>query len=478
MRLVNDTDRWYAPANRQPPRLQTTAKEEEIKRQIQSMLKIGIIQRSTEGHYSQVHLVPKPDNKWRFTIDYRNLNSCSTIARWPLPHIGNMLQRIGSRKPSYFAKFDMTSGYHQFPLHPDDSKYTSFITYMGIYEWNRIVMGLSGAGSNFQERMATEVLASLIYVTCEVYLDDILVYGTTEHELLTRVREILERFRAFHVFFNPKKVEIGLERLEFVGHLIDKYGIHMTDSKLDSIRNFPQPVLKRELKSFLGLANYFRDHVRHHSSLAKPLQDAIQGYSAKDRNHRIKWTDDLSSAFVTMKDAVSKSQKLNFLRDDLEIFLQTDASDYGIGAYLFQKVPTPTTNTEHPIMFISKSLDKVQCKWSTPEKEMYAIWYALKKMEHLIRDTHFILETDHENLTREKTTGSPKVLRWKLDIQQYDYTIRHIKGVDNVVADGFSRLCDKEDIEYCASLNEEESVAQYLFDEEQTATQQRHTCLE
>ena len=150
----------------------------------------------------------------------------------------------------------------------------------------------------------------------------------------------------------------------------------------------------------------------------------------------MRWTPDLEAHYEALKAAICNCQKLHYVNEDYPVYLQTDASDYGIGAYLKQVSPE---DSDIPIMFISKSLDKTQCRWSTPEKEMYAIWYALQKMYHLLRDIHFHIQTDHENLTRHKVTGSPKVLRWKLDIQQFNFTIVHIKGTDNVVADDFSR---------------------------------------
>ena len=211
--------------------------------------------------------------------------------------------------------------------------------------------------------------------------------------------------------------------------------------------------------------------MRNHSILAHPLQSILDGYSSKDRNHRIKWTDALKADYETLKAAVSDCQKLYFLIDTMgNVHLQTDASDYGIGAYLFQITPE---GDHHPIMFMSKSLNPVECRWSTPEKEMFGIWFALKKMEHLIRDIPFTLHTDHENLIHDRTSGSPKVLRWKLDIQQFDFTIQHIKGEDNTVADALSRLCEKEDVEYCAALNEEECVTDYLIQEIKTAKRKR-----
>jgi hypothetical protein len=462
-----DLEKWQVSANRLPPRLITAAKQEEVRKQVELMLELGIIRPSQEPYYSQAHLVPKPGGlKWRFTVDYRNLNRCMTLAGWPIPNQAAMIQRIGAKKPRFFAKIDLTTGYNQFPLHPDSYKYTAFITHMGEYEWTRIVMGLSSAGSNFQSKMAMEVLVGLVYIICELYIDDVITWGDTEEELIDNLRQILARLQKKRVLANPDKVVIGLQRIEFVGRYIDHEGVHMTEEKLDSIRDFPLPLMKRDLKSFIGLANYFRDHVRNHSILAYPLQNLIQGYSAKDRNHKVKWDPETIAAFETMKEQVSNCQKLYFLDDDDDVWLQTDASDYGIGGYLFKRLHD---GKELPIMFISRSLNAVECRWSTIEKEMFAIWYSLKKMEYLIRDIPFNLQTDHENLIRDKHTGSPKVIRWKLDIQQYNYKVSHIKGVDNVVADGFSRLCKQEDFEYCASLDVDETVDQYLYEDDQEA---------
>jgi len=136
---------------------------------------------------------------------------------------------------------------------------------------------------------------------------------------------------------------------------------------------------------------------------------------------------------------VGECPALTFMREDLPVYLHTDASDYGIGAYLFQK--SPTDNVELPVAFISKSLTKERLRWSVPEKEAFAIFYAFQKLEYLIRDVYFILRTDHKNLTYINEEGSPKVRRWKLAIQEYNFDIEYIKGEDNVVADALSRLC-------------------------------------
>ena len=146
------------------------------------MLEHGLIRESQAEFYSQVHHTPKPNNKWRFCVDYRNLNTVSDGMGWPIPNISQMLQRLGQHRPRYFAKLDLTSSYHQAPLAANSRLYTAFITLMGIFEWLRVPMGLKGAPSYFQQVMATVVLAGLMYIICELYLDDIIVHGKTEDE--------------------------------------------------------------------------------------------------------------------------------------------------------------------------------------------------------------------------------------------------------------------------------------------------------
>ena len=159
------------------------AKQEETLRQLTQMLKNNVIQKSQAPEYSQVLLTPKPNNKWRFCVDYRNLNDCSDSMGWPIPNIEQMLQRIGHQKPKIFGKMDMTSGYFQAPIHEGSRRMTAFITFMGIYEWLRVPMGLKGAPSYFQQMIATVVLVGLLYHTCELYIDDILIYGAKKQPM-------------------------------------------------------------------------------------------------------------------------------------------------------------------------------------------------------------------------------------------------------------------------------------------------------
>jgi hypothetical protein len=437
LRLEVDHTRWHSSAARLPPRLQGAVKGKEILLQTSQMLELGLIRPSQEAYHSQVHLVRKPNDKWRFTIDFRLLNDATTKMSWPLPNIGEMLERIGSTRPTIFSKFDLTSGYHQFPLEEASRRYTAFVTPFGTYEYTRVPMGITPAGSYFQQTMAVEVLAELLHQGREIYLDDLLQYDNSEEVHLIRLRETFTRARVKNLKFHPEKMVIGASAIGFVGHLIDTTGIRFSDEKLDGIRDFALPKTKRDLKSFLGLANYFRDHVSHHSDLAARLQGMIGNYEQKQRSAHLLWTPDLLACYSNLQEAIIQCQKLFYLDDSLPIHLATDASDYALGAYLYQVRPD---GTEIPIRFVSKSFTGEQLRWNVPEKECYAIVFTLKKLEHLLRDNFFVLHTDHENLTRCYSSGSPKVYRWKLLIQGFNMDIVHIKGVDNIVADSFSRL--------------------------------------
>ena len=157
-----------------------------------------------------------------------------------------------------------------------------------------------------------------------------------------------------------------------------------------------------------------------------------------DNKRKLIWTEEGIQAFHQIRKAVNECPKLFFIDNDSPIFLHTDASDYGIGAYLFQVI----SQKEIPIAFMSKTLTTPEVRWSTIEKELYAIVYSLHKLEYLLRDRKFTLRTDHKNLTYANEPPSAKVRRWKIAIQGYDFVIEHIPGVDNIVADGLSRLLD------------------------------------
>jgi transposase InsO family protein len=297
-------------------------------------------------------------------------------------------------------------------------------------------MGLKGAPAYFQKQMVTVVLVGLVYMICEVYLDDVIVHGRTQIELVDRLRLVFERLRKFKLTLNPDKCQFGLQSIEYVGHVIDETGISMSTDRIHNVLQFDEPRNLRFLKQFLGIANYFRQHIVNYAMVTRPLHQLLLGYTKKKKSVEVKWTDETRQAFKDTKQAINECKKLYFLQKEGLITVRTDASDYAIGAYLCQM----QDGVERPIEFVSKSLVKEQIRWSTPEKEGYAIYFCLMELECHLRGRKFLLQTDHANLTHLNLSGSPKVIRWKLALQEFDFEIQHIKGVHNTVADALSRL--------------------------------------
>jgi hypothetical protein len=173
--------------NKGRPRPCSTTKQEEMRNQVTKLQELGVVQQSQASNYSQVHMVPKKPTGWRFALDYRQLNLSTKSLGWPLPNIREMFSRIGEKHAKYYGVMDLTSGYHQCEIHPESRYLTAFITLFGLFEWLRVPMGLKGAPSYFQQMMAGVVLIGLLYILCEVYLDDILVYGRDENEFLSNL---------------------------------------------------------------------------------------------------------------------------------------------------------------------------------------------------------------------------------------------------------------------------------------------------
>ena len=423
---------WETRASQQPARLQSRLKAEEIVRQVDSMLASGVIRVSTAKAHSQVMLTPKKDGAWRFCIDYRRLNVITSPTHWPLPRIKDMLYRLGDKRAKYYAVMDLTKGYYQAPLSEMAKMLTAFITPNGLYEWNRVAMGLTGAPSYFQKIMCTEVLNGLLYNICEIYLDDIIVFGRTEEEFLTNLEAVMKRLQQKNISLNPNKCKIGLTEVEYVGHTINHEGIKFSREKLQQVVNIARPTTAKGLKSFCGLANYFREHVRNHSTYAKPLNDMLIAY---DPRKQLVWTEEATNAFNTLKTLVNECPQLFFIDDSSPVHLYTDASLTGIGAYLCQV----REGKEVPIAFYSKSLRPEETKWGIPCLEAYAIWQAFHHFDYLLRDAHTHVHTDHKNLVYIRESGSDKIIRWKLDLQEYSSELDAIAGVDNPIADYMSR---------------------------------------
>jgi hypothetical protein len=277
-------------------------------------------------------------------------------------------------------------------------------------------MGTKGSGPYFQRVIATQVLDGLIYLICELYIDDVLIDGADEDTFVNNVRQVFARFRKHKIIVNPKKTQLGLEEVEYVGHLVSHKGISFTKEKRQKIQNFERPRTHKEMLMYVGLVNYFHDHVRNMNDLLRPLRKMVERY---DKHKRLEWTPEFITIYEESRRIIADCQQLFFMDENAPITLQTDASDFGIGGYLFQTVD----NMVQVIMCISKALVGAQLRWSVREKECYGIFYCFKVLEDMLKYVKFHLKTDHKNLVHINCALTGKVARWKLYIQDWNFTV-------------------------------------------------------
>lgn len=441
-------------------RPQSPEHEDEIRKQVAKLLDLNVIEVYSGQHYSQVLLVKKPDGSLRFCVDYRFVNKITKMQYYPLPNIANLLQRLGGN--SWFSVLDLTSGYHQCPVAKESRHLTAFITAGGVYQFKRVPFGLKQAPGYFQKVMQDHVLRDYIPRYCVVYIDDVIIFAKSREELVRRTRLVLKRFEQHNLTLNPKKCRLCVRSVEYVGHRISEDGVEITSKRKEAINQMRQPETISELRSFLGVTNYVREFIPRYAEVTKALYDLIpaQGQTKlkkvkklkvfktskklKPSNNKkpakspISWNAEAEVAFQAVKDAIVHSCTLKFLADEGEVRLYTDASDYAIGAHLVQ---VDETGVERTVAFYSKKLNDVQSRWNVTEKEMFSVIEAVHKFHTYIGGRHFVVMTDHRNLIFWQTVSdSAKVERWRQKLSIYDYTMRHLPGVENCMADSLSRL--------------------------------------
>ncbi|GBG88920.1 hypothetical protein CBR_g48532 [Chara braunii] len=404
---------------------------EELPKQLDELLEKGWIRPSSSPFGTPVLFVPKKEGELRMCIDYRGLNAITVKNAEPLPRIDDLLDRVQGCK--YFSKIDLKFGYHQIEVHPDDQYKTAFRTRYGHYEFIVMPFGLTNAPATFQ-RCMNDLFRPWLDRFVVVYLDDILVFSKTLEEHQGHLRQVLEKLREANFKINAKKCEWAKTQVLYLGHVLDGDDIKLEDSKIAAIRDWPTPRTLTELRSFLGLANYYRKFVRNFSTIAAPLRRLL-------RKETIwKWDKDCTSAMKKLKQALIEYPVLKVADPSLPFVVTTDASRYGIGAVLKQD----DGHGYRPVEFMSARMPSEKVVTSTYERELYALRQALEHWKHYLLGRHFKIYSDHETLRWLKTQAkmTPKLTRWAAEIDQYSFELKPVKGKYNVVADALSRRAD------------------------------------
>ena len=378
---------------------------------------------------SAAMMVPKPGGgpEQRFVCALEAINEITEDYVFPIGQVKETIRRL---EHEYYTVIDARHGFHLMELRESDRYLTAFQTRHQLWEWTRGVMGLKNTPAYFQRAM-NHMFADLIGVELEIYIDDIVIYADTADEMVARLEKVLARLDSHGMQLKRSKIQLALREIYALGHHISKKGIRISKDRSQSLLDMVVDNHK-SMRSFLGLAGWFRDHVPDLGSLTAPL------FAKPATSYGSPWTEEETSCFERIKAAVADAPLLHFIDYERPILLRTDASRLGIGGYLFQL--DAVSGAELPVCFVSKAFTAAERAWSTTDQEAYAIYYCILKLSSYIQGHHFIVETDHRNLTfMSKPNSSPRVQRWFQRLQAFTFTLRHLPGVDNPVADGLSR---------------------------------------
>lgn len=417
----------HAPPAKRPYRL--SAKEKlEVEAQIEALLAAGRIEARTSPFAAPILLVKKKDGTKRMCCDYRGLNDITVKSKYPLPLIDDLLDMLAGA--TTFSQLDLVSGYHQVEVKPEDQNKTAFVTPQGQYIWKVMPFGLTNAPSTFQLLM-NDTLKDIVGKFVLVYLDDILIFSKSVKEHKMHIKIVLDRIRKAKLFAKKKKCHFFKDTVYFLGHKIDKDGIHVDESKVEAMTNWPVPTKPLHAASFLGTAGFYRKFIDKFSSIALPLME----YS----NSKKQWDNECLQAFNALKQKLATAPVLLPFDETAELVVTTDASDFAIGATL--EMLTETGSVKGVVAYMSSKLSGSQLNWDVREKEGYAVQQALRRWEHYLRGKPFTLNTDHESLKYLHTQRNQKrkIARWLDLFADFEFEIVYIPGPRNR-ADGLSRI--------------------------------------
>ena len=420
-----------------PPYRRSPKDHDLIHDQTQKLSQQNCIEPSTSPWCSPVVLVRKKDGGTRFCVDYRKLNSITLKDSFPLPRIDDIFDRLSGSH--YFTKLDFKSGYFQVPLAPEDRPKTAFSTRDNHYQFTVLPQGIRNGPPTFQ-RIVNQILGPHRRSYCLAYIDDIIVFSRTFDEHVAHLTDVLHVLSESNFRLNGEKCTIATDAIDYLGHHIRRGEIRPNTDNIRGLIETTLPITPSEIFRFVKAAEYYRKFIPNFSRIAGPLYKYNPSSTTRGNpsgSKIIQLSDEEQHAFHTLKRILTTDLVLRLPRNDLPFTLQTDASSLGIGAVLLQTYP----EGDRPVCYMSKKFTPNQQRWSTIEQECFAVIHAIEQCHHYLHGQHFVLDCDHKPLESLmcKPQQNNKCERWRLRLQAYDFTIKHIKGVLNTMPDYLSR---------------------------------------
>ncbi|KAJ7986814.1 hypothetical protein DPEC_G00332290 [Dallia pectoralis] len=408
----------------------------------------GVVEPSESPWMSPVVLVKKKDGTWRYCVDFRQLNDITVKDSYPLPRVDESLDRI--KGSVWFSSLDLRSGYWQVPLSTEARPKTAFSTGSGLWQFTAMPFGLCNAPATF-ERLMERVLADVPGNNLQVYLDDVLVHGVNFEAALTALQTVLSKIQQAGLKLNPGKCKLMRKELVFLGHKVSGEGVGTEEGKVTAVLDWPTPKNLTELRSFLGLASYYRRFIAGFSTKAAPLNRLT------NKNTRFAWGTEQQQAFDTLKTSLCQSPVLMTPEPGGEFVLDTDASNEGLGAVLAQV----TAKGERVIAYYSRTFSRPEKNYCVTRRELLAVVESVNQFKHYLCGLKFLIRTDHASLKWLLSFREPEgqVARWIERLQEYNFTILHRKEEAHTNADGLSRRPCPTECSHCSRAEDRDHEA-------------------
>lgn len=418
----------------------------EFQELVDKMYKEGKIERSNSAWLNPVVLQRKASGKLRFCCDFRRLNDLVELDRFAIPNIEDIIQSLHNMR--YFSVIDLSDGFFQVKLDEKDREKTTFLdSNQRPMQFTVMPQGFKNSPAIFQRGMNI-ILEGFIGKICFCYIDDIIIFGENKQKHDENFKTVVKRLKEFNLKINNEKLVCCQEEVNFLGYRVSLNKLKPTLDRAMGIRNYKIPTTKRKLRSFLGVINFDRSFVKDLSTKLKPFYKLLHG-------DKFKWEEYHTEEFNRIKELWAKNLELRIPERGKEFILETDASDVGLGAVLKQN--------NNCISYLSRVLTEAEQRYSTPEKEMLAIVWALEKLEFILLGEKFVIITDNEAITSIKTkkeSSSKRINRWLEKLSLYDFKIIHRPGKKNIEADAMSRTCF-----YAGEINKQNKTVKEIEDQ-------------
>eukprot|EP00253_Pinus_taeda_P017694 PITA_17694 len=412
-----------APVSRAPYRM-SIPELTKLKMQLQELLDKEYIRPSVSPWGAPVLFVKKKDGTLRMCIDYRQLNKLTIKNKYPLPRIDELFDQV--KGATVFSKIDLRSGYHQIRIKDEDIAKTAFRTRYGHYEFVVLPFGLTNAPATFMCLM-NSIFHPYLDQFVLIFIDDILIYSRTIEEHYEHLRIVLQTLREHQLYAKFSKCDFFKEEIQYLGHVITKEGIAVDPEKIKAIMDWLVPKDVADVRSFMGLAGYYRRVVEGFSKVAFPIT------SLQKKGKSFQWTPNCQKSFEQLKHLLTTAPILCIADPNKDYVVCIDASKEGLGGVLMQEGKV--------IAYESRKLKEHEQRYSAYDLELAVVIHALKMWQHYLMGRKFLLLTDHDSLTNyfSQPTLNARQARWMDFLSSFDFDIKHLQGKANRVADALSR---------------------------------------